>query len=158
MTHFTRFSGFPARRAERGDAGHHKPGATLSGGPENLAFVVSKTRFQHDDVSKTRFQHDGVSKTRFQHDGGPNRPAGSVAMLVRYPASHGAPRLPGRTDLTHEMGHYLCTLVSAGPVESPAARVSRLILLPASRETCTVASRLCHIKQPQCENEKISNA
>ncbi len=96
MTHFTSFSGFPARRTERGDAGHHKRGATLSGGPENLAFVVSKTRFQHD-----------VSKTRFQHDGGPNRPAGSVAMLARYPASRCAPRLPGRTDLTHEMGHYL---------------------------------------------------
>jgi hypothetical protein len=81
MTHFTRFSGFPARRAERGDAGHHKRGATLSGRPENLAF------------------------------GGPNRPAGRVAMLVRYRASHGASLLPGRTGLTHETGHYLCTLV-----------------------------------------------
>ncbi len=81
MTQFTRFSGFPARRVEHGDARHHKRGATLSGRLENLAF------------------------------GGPNRPAGCVAMLVRYPASHGAPLLPGQTGLTHEMGHYLCTLV-----------------------------------------------
>ena len=81
MTHFTRFCGFPARHVERGDAQHHKRGATLSGRPQNPAF------------------------------GGPNRPAGRVAMLARYPASHGAPLLPGRTGLTHEMGHYLCTLV-----------------------------------------------
>ncbi len=73
MIHFTRFSGFPARRAERVDARHHKPGATPSGGPENLAFVVSKTRFQHD--------------------GGGNRPIGVVAPLVRSPRSPGATRL-----------------------------------------------------------------
>ncbi len=48
MTRFTRFSDFPARHVERGDAGHHKKGAPL--------------------------------------------------------------RL-GRIDLTHKMGHYLCTLV-----------------------------------------------
>ena len=81
MTDFTRFSGFPARRTEHGDAGHHKRGATLSGKPETLAF------------------------------GGPNRPAGRVAMLARYPASRCASLLPGRTGLAHEMGHYLCTLV-----------------------------------------------
>ena len=81
MTHFTGFCGFPARRVERGDAQHHKRGATLSGKPQNLAF------------------------------GGPNRPAGCVAMLARYPASRYASLLPGQTGLTHETGHYLFTLV-----------------------------------------------
>ena len=43
-------------------------------------------------------------------------PARRVAMLARYRASHGAPLVPGQTDLTHEMGHYLCTLVLGGDV------------------------------------------
>jgi hypothetical protein len=81
MIHFTGFSGFPARRAERADAGHHERGATLTGSPENLAF------------------------------GGPDRPAGRVAVLARCPTSHGAPLLPGQTGLTHESGHYHYILV-----------------------------------------------
>ena len=104
MTHLTGFSGFPARRALRCDAGHHKRGATLSGKPENPAF------------------------------GGSNRSTGSVAMLVRCPASHGAPRLPGRTDLTHEMGHYHRYLVLA-----PTLRRHALCPSSASRRAISLA-------------------
>ncbi len=120
MTHLTGFSGFPARRAECSVAWHHKRGATLSGKPENPAF------------------------------GGPNRPAGRVAMLARYPASHSASLLPGRADFGPCDGS-LSPILGIGSLSGQCDGVTRHTTLHAAGRSwlstsnlpATLGSRLC---------------